>query len=120
MRSWLFGLNNSALILSCSILESLLKEKLSAISVNYVYDFSDNKNLSGIRQFPLENLIRNASKTGLLDKQETDIAFTIKNLRNNVIHKLQRISQQQAYEAIMNTKDLVEKLLATGDTLSSS
>ena len=120
MRSWLFGLNNPALILCCSILESLLKEKLLKISVNHVYDFPDNKTFSSIRPFPIDTLIRNASQTGLLDKQEIDIAFSIKNLRNNAIHKLQNISQQQAYEAIMNTKDLVEKLFRFGDTLSSS
>ena len=111
MRSWLFGLNNSVLILCCSMLESLLKEKLSAVSVSYVYDFSDNKNFSGIKQFQMDKLISNASQIGLIGKQETNVAFTIKNLRNNVVHKLQNVSQQQAYEAIMNTKDLIEKLL---------
>jgi hypothetical protein len=111
MQSWLFGLNNSALILCCSILESLLKEKLCQIDVDLVYDLSDRKNLKGIKQLPLPKLIQNAYSAGMLDKEDKKVASRIKDLRNDSVHKLKNVSYKEVYDAIMSTKALVEKFL---------
>lgn len=111
MRSWLFGLSNSALILSCVILESLLKEKLCRIDAKLVYDFPDRNDLRGVKQVSLARLIKNAFDHGLFDRQDRKAAIKIKDFRNNAVHKQEAISDKEVYDALMSTKELVEKLL---------
>lgn len=112
MRSWLFGLNNAALILCCTILESLIKEKLLGFDVDYVYDLADRKSFKAIKQFSLGRLIHNAHEAGLIGKKEKKIASDIRYLRNDSVHKMRPVSSQQTYNAIMDTKVFVEKLLS--------
>ena len=100
MRAWLFGLNNSSLILCCSIIENTLTEELHKINIDLV------------KTCPLEKLIDNAAKERLITFEEKNTAHEIRKLRNNSIHELHSISSKQTYDALINTKNLVEKLLS--------
>ena len=97
MKAWLFGLNNASLILCCSILETTLKQNL---------------NKSRVENHRLETLIDKAAKAKLLNNEEKAIAHDIRKLRNNAIHGLCQVSYNNTFGAIMNTKKLVERLLA--------
>lgn len=52
-----------------------------------------------------------AMDEGLINKKEKNILFKIKKLRNNSIHNLASVTDSEVYEAIMQTKKIVEKLL---------
>jgi hypothetical protein len=111
MKAWLFGLSNSALILCCTIFELLLKEKLSQKDSALVYKSLNGNENKGIQQFSLDKLIKNAYGAKLLDKEDKIIATNLRKLRNNSVHKLESISDKQVYDVLIQTKELIEKLL---------
>lgn len=118
MNSWLFGLNNAAIILCCSIIEDLLKNSLCKEDPKYVYDFGNGR--TGPRQKSLDVLIQNAKKIGLLNNRLSKMAFGIKNLRNSVVHKLETISSEFTLDAIKNTKTITETILSTAPNTQST
>lgn len=112
MRAWLFGLNNSWLILCCSILENILKAKLYKIDIDLVYKISESKNiLQGVEDYDLEILINNAERENLITFKEKNIAHKIRIHRNQAIHRLHTFSSKKTYDAILSTKSIIEKLL---------
>lgn len=113
MKAWLFGLNNSSLILCCSILEDIVKEELYKIDKELVFDLDKNENgfIIGVKNFPFEKLINKAYDKGLITLNEKIKAHEIRELRNDAIHGLQSISDEQAYDVIMDTKNIIENLL---------
>jgi hypothetical protein len=57
-------------------------------------------------------LIDNAARKKLISPEEKRIAHGIRILRNDAVHDLHQISYKETYKAIMNTKKLIERLLA--------
>lgn len=51
MNAWCYGLNTAALILSCSILESILKQVLLRKDPKFVYDIDNGKALHSNSSF---------------------------------------------------------------------
>lgn len=93
MKAWLFGLDNASLILCFSILEAIFKQKLPKKKA---------------KSHTLETLIDNAK----LNPEEKEIAHSIRKLRNDAVHGVRQASYKETYEALLNTKKLVEKLLS--------
>ena len=112
MSCWMFGLNNSSLILCCSLLEFTLREKLAAIDEDLVYEVRVRGGDYHVDDVGLGKLIKNAAKQGLLSYEEKEDAFEIKDLRDGAVHKLRDVSSEQTYNAILKTKDLTESLLS--------
>lgn len=110
MKAWIFGLNNSALILCCAIFESLIAEKLYQTDKALVYYTSKN-NGSDIKKYKLEMLIKNAYKSKLMNKADKESAMKLKELRNSSVHNLESVSDKQVYDVLINTKEIIEKLL---------
>lgn len=108
MQSWLFGLTAAPLIIVCSLLENILKTHLEEIDSTLVYDSHDGK---GMRTKCLDKLIQNAKDVELLSSELASKAFKIKNLRNNAIHDLKSITNDESYQAIIDIKDIVEYIL---------
>jgi len=116
MNSWLFGLNNASLILCCSLLENILIEELRKINKELVYKiYIDDNIIKGVQPHSLETLINIAAEESLFSFEEKKSAHKIRRLRNNAIHGLRSISSKQTYNAIINTKNIVEKLLSETD-----
>ncbi len=114
MKAWMFGLTNSSLILCCSILETTLRQELYKISIDLVYELrKSDRTLEGVDSYPLETLIDNAAKENLISFEEKKMAHGIRKLRNDAIHSLRKVSHEETYEAILNTKKLIEKLLTS-------
>lgn len=112
MKSYFYGLNNSALILCCSILENIIKKKLSETDDELVYKLiiKDGK-VVGVNELPLKKLINNAALVNLISYEEKETAQEIRELRNNTVHKLFNISSDKTYKAIIDTKNIIENLL---------
>lgn len=110
MNAWSFGLNSAPLILSCSILEAILKQILLKKDPKLVYDFG--KSFKDIKEKDLEALIENAKLKKILDNSEAKKAHKIRKSRNDAVHKLKKFSSEETYKAIISTKELIEKLLA--------
>lgn len=111
MNAWCFGLYTAALILSCSILESILKQQLLRKDPKFVYDIDNGKGFQNIKEKDLRTLIDNAKQAGLLDDIEIKKAQKIRESRNASVHKLRQYSSEETYDAIIATKELIEKLL---------
>jgi hypothetical protein len=112
MDAWSYGLNTASLILSCSILEAILKQILLKKDSKLVYDFGKGKSFKDIKEKDLEVLIENAKLKKILDDTEAKKADKIRKSRNAAVHKLKQISSDDTYKAIITTKELLEKLLA--------
>ncbi len=117
MRAWLFGLNSAALILCCSIIEDTLKEQLYNLDPNLalILDIHEGK-VTGIKNKKMEKLIYEAANHNIIDIRGKRIAHRIRELRNSAIHSLEKIDDSQTYQAILDTKELIEKILTTSTT----
>lgn len=116
MKAWLHGLNSSSLILCGSIIEDMIKTQLYNIDPNLALDLErEGQNVKGVRNKKLEILINTAFSHHIIDKKGKAIAHRIRVLRNNAVHKLENVSEKQTYQAILDTKELVEKILTRSD-----
>ena len=114
MKCYFNGLNNASIILSYSIFEKILKLKLSEIDESLVYKLKKNKSEEHyVWEYPIGKLIESASKKGLFNFEERQIADKIKDIRDSIVHKLARVTSEQTYQQLINTKDLIENLLDT-------
>jgi len=107
--SWLFGLNNASLILCCSVIENLLVQRLWKIDINLVRKV--NLKDMAWKDRELWELINNATKENILDRKESTKAHNIRELRRKAVHRLEPVNSSDAYNAIMDTKEIIEKIL---------
>ncbi len=120
MRAWLFGLNTSALILCCSIIEEILyneyAEKYRQGKVNGIETTTLEMNGNVPEVIPkMAKLINISENLGIINSAEKRKAHQIRELRNNAVHGLTIVNQNEAYQCIFDTKDLVEKILSRSD-----
>jgi len=111
INSWLFGLNNASLILCCSVIENLLIQKLWNIDMNLVKKMNPKDMKWKDRE--LWVLIKNATDHNILGRDENSKAHNVRDLRCKAVHKLKIINSAEAYKAIMDTKQIIEKILKT-------
>ncbi len=107
MRCWLFGMSNAAVILSNSLIELILYDRLSEISQELVVH-SDYRR--GASQHKLEKLIDNAKNENLISYEETQAAHKIRKLRNGAVHEQRVIPDKESFKVIEDTKIIAEKL----------
>lgn len=108
MRCWLFGLHGSAVILCSSVLENTLRDLLIAIDQALVMDMSRKKP----KPFGLWKLVENARCQAILDQAEAEMAQTIAEIRNSIVHNLKVVPDtEQTYVVLSSTKNLIEKLM---------
>lgn len=110
MDAWSHGLNTASLILSCSILEAILKQVLLKKDPKLVYDTGKSKSFNDIKEKDFGVLIENAKLKKILDESEAKKADKIRKSRNAAVHKVKQISSEETYKAIIATKELIEKL----------
>ena len=67
MNAWLFGLNNAAIILCCSLIENLLKEKLKEVPKWEIYHTSNGLGSQNRKLKSLDSLIKDAKKHNILE-----------------------------------------------------
>ena len=114
IRAWLYGLNNSAIILCCSIIENIIKTELWKIDINLAVDLDkDGNKILGTKDKKLETLINNAYDQQIIDKKSKSKAHEIRILRNKAIHKLQKINDKETLKAILDTKDIIENIFSS-------
>lgn len=111
MDAWCHGLNTASLILSCSILEAILKQVLLRKDHKLVYDIDKSKGLKGFKEKDFQVLIENARIEKILDDGEAKKADKIRKKRNAAVHVLKQASSDETYKAVITTKALLEKLL---------
>jgi len=111
MKSYFYGLNKSALILCCSILENIIKKKLSKVDDSLVYKLLKKNGKTIVTEYSLKKLINNAATINLISCEEKENAHDIRDLRNKAVHKMLHISSDQTYKVIIDSKNLIESLL---------
>jgi hypothetical protein len=97
MQAWAHGLDISSVILCWSVIENLLREKLS----------ENGSQLSSDRG----KWIRTARERGWLETETSRSADRIRTLRNEMVHKPRKFAPRRVYAVIMETKEVVERLL---------
>ena len=97
MRAWAHGLDVASVILCWSVIENLLRVKLTEA----------NCELSSNRQ----KWIATARERDWLDPETSTSANRIRKLRNALIHKPKKVSPRLVRDAIIETKEVVERLL---------
>ena len=114
MRCWLYGLTNSSLIITASLLENLLKEQINNLSQQEVQEVlkivkADEK-YKGI-EVSFENLIDIAEIKGIISRKSKNTAHILRKKRNKIVHTGLNIDSDNSLELITKTKKIFEELL---------
>ncbi len=110
MDSWLFGLNSASVILCFSMLEGLLKQKHPTLLYKgdkILKDFRDLRNA----KCDMKEFIDEIANKGHISEDTRKLAQGIRRLRNDVVHIQKQINSDEAYNKIMDTKTIMERLL---------
>jgi hypothetical protein len=97
MKCWFNGLENSAVILSSTLLENTLKSE----------DGKRNKDSSNAYLF---DLINKFESLGLLSTIGAEKAHEIRKIRNEIVHHGLNIASAEALRLVRNTKDILEEI----------
>lgn len=81
------------------------------IDGNYATKLIDGKTLKANKEITFQILKRYAKKEKLLANPLIKKLSKIQKTRNDLVHNLNTVSDEEAYERIMDTKDIVEYLL---------
>ncbi|MBI5665222.1 MAG: hypothetical protein HZC49_09115 [Nitrospirae bacterium] len=108
MECWLFGINTAALILCCSVIESLLTDAFEEKGLSLT---KENGRPKGFLALTYE-----ANKESIIDGNIKEMADDINELRRLAVHHIseyhtENIGETETYNAIMKTKKIIEKLL---------
>lgn len=115
MKAWLHGLSSAALILCGSIIEDIIKKQLYNIDPNLLFDV-ERKGQKGKTNKKLIKLIDTAFSHHIIDTKGKNTAHRIRKLRNDAVHELKMVSEDETYRAILDTKQLIEKILTVSST----
>ena len=99
MKCWFYGLENSAVILSSTLLENTLKSKDGKINKN-----KDSRNTN------LYNLINKFESVGVLSAIGAEKAHEIRQVRNEIVHQGLNIASSKALRLVRNSKDILEEI----------
>lgn len=111
IQSWLYGCKHAAIIICNSLLEDLLRNKLCDIDVKYAQKLFDWTQMKSNAQYGMNDLKNFAKKEDILTKSLIEKLSDVQQSRNNCVHNLNTVSDEEAYERIIDTKDIVEYLL---------
>lgn len=110
-RTWLYGCKYASIIICHSLLEGLLRNKLCDLNVEYAHKLYDWDRKKSNPQYGFKELKGFTKKERILSKDLYKKLSTIQEKRNDAVHNLKTISDEEAYELILYTKDIVEYLL---------
>ncbi|MDO8722507.1 MAG: DUF4145 domain-containing protein [Syntrophales bacterium] len=99
MKCWFYGLENSSVILSVTLLENTLKNR----------DGKRNK-VKDSRNTKLYNLINKFESIGVLSTIGAKKAHEIREVRNEIVHNGLNIASSEALRLVRNTKDILEEI----------
>ena len=116
MKAWVYGLDSAALILSYSILEDTLRNRLCLMNSEYALKLVDPHNLKSVQQFGMKKLIEFTRKEKILSFKQLKDLENIQKKRNDAVHNLYSIPGDEVYDVIMKTKDIVEYLFVNLDS----
>ncbi|MCF7802696.1 MAG: DUF4145 domain-containing protein [Candidatus Marinimicrobia bacterium] len=91
-----------------SILESTLKDRLTSEDEDLLFKESNGHKTRKEKNFI--DLINTANHINLIDKATSNTLHKIRKSRNRVVHELESIGEDEAYNIIMQTKDVIEGL----------
>jgi len=97
MKCWFNGLENSAVIISCTLLENTLKSE-------------EGKMDKQPRNTNLYVLINEFKSFGLLSASGAEKAHEIRKIRNTIVHHGLNVASAQALTLVRNTKDVLEEI----------
>tara|TARA_R110002124_G_scaffold89692_1_gene229294 strand:+ start:8808 stop:9545 length:738 start_codon:yes stop_codon:yes gene_type:complete len=112
MNCWLFGLKNASMILCFTILEETLEEALCQVKLDYVYELKNPSNPKSIVVTKFRKLISDAHKEELITSEQATFLKTFTKKRNNAVHRLYSVTDSEALDYIIKTKETIEHLLS--------
>jgi len=112
MKCWLYGLNNAAIMLSHSILEDNIRNQLCLLpNREYAFTLIDPKTFKSNKKEGMGKLVGYVKKEKLLPSNLIKDVEYISEARNNAIHNLDDVNDEDAYDIITKTKFIVEFFL---------
>ncbi len=111
IKTWLYGCDNAALIICNSLLEDILRNKLCLKNSKYATKLINPETLKSNIDYGFKELKEFAAKEGLLPSKMKKKVSEVQKYRNDAVHNLNTVSDEKAYELILNTKEVVEYLL---------
>lgn len=103
LEAWLFGLNTASLIICWSFLEALIKNTVHLRSVQAYMTIIK-------MEYPQEGFLAQLKEWQFLSGSDLNDIDGIRKLRNKAVHETKSIDSQSAFEAIVRSKAIVEKI----------
>lgn len=97
MKCWFNGLENSSVIISCTLLENTLKSE-------------KDKRDKPSRNTKLCALINEFKSLGLLSTSGAEKAHEIRTIRNKIVHHGLNVASAEALTLVRNTKGILEEI----------
>ena len=110
-RAWLHGCDQAVIIICNSLLEELLRAKLCDVDVKYAHKLIDGWSLKSNPDYGMNALKNFAKDEGILPKELIEKLTSIQKVRNDIVHNLNVVTDEEAYTIISDTKTIVEYLL---------
>ena len=111
MKCWFNGLENSAVILSSTLLENTLKDQIKNLKDWETLKSERCKKNKKARSSNFQTLINKFESNGLLSSKSAEKAHEIRRVRNKIVHHGFNIASTEAIRLIRNTKDILEEIL---------
>lgn len=112
VQAWLRGLNRASVILCCSAMEQLLSRRLYAIDPDLALELKrTGDRIVGVKNRQLREIIEVSFLRGVIDAVDKKKAHKLRKLRNDAVHGLRAVSEEDALDAIQSFQVLLEKVL---------
>ncbi len=106
MKAWVRGLDCAALILCWSVLDEVIRQRL--VPKLTAGSFKSFGTIGTQEKEP--DIIKKAEEFDVLDKGKGKKARGIRHLRNAILHERESVTREVCYEAILETKLILEFL----------
>lgn len=104
------GLDTSCLIMTASVLEAALRERLQRIDTSLLVRLNSKKDPSGVYWNTLTPLIHLAFEEEIINNPNRKNALDIADLRNKAIHESRDITEEESMHAMKECIRIVEHL----------
>lgn len=111
MKCWFNGLENSAVILSSTLLENTLKDQIKNLKDEETLKSERCKKKRNPKSANFCTLINIFEGKNLLSSKGAEKAHEIRKVRNKIVHHGFNIDSTGAIRLIRNTKDILEEIL---------
>lgn len=110
INTWLLGSFNASVIICVSIIEDMLRRRVGFLEPDKAQKLYKSHNKSN-PACSLTDILGFAKELKIIDKETYSNINTIKSKRNDMVHDLYVITEDESHEILLSTKEIIETIL---------